>query len=170
MDNDVKTTKTEVVHARITPRDKFFMDSALSHHYFASQTEMVSLGLKLMIHDYGALFANIARNNDKFSEYEITNEEQHQLLGHAYNCLYEAFSDLTKLTDKYMYHEKEGLQAAPNEYKDTLRDFLLPLLQDTLKDYEDKNHILFDDRFTEPNDPEEYMYKYPGSAKDHDNE
>lgn len=170
MDNDVKTTKTEVVHARITPRDKFFMDSALSHHYFTSQTEMVSLGLKLMIHDYGGLFANIARNDDEFSKYQITTEEQHQLLGHAYDCLHSAYSDLTKLTDKYMYREDEGIQAAPNEYKDTLRDFLLPLLQDTLKDYEDKNHVLFDDRFTEPDDLEEYMYKYPGSAKDHDNE
>lgn len=161
-----KPTKTEVLLTRVTPATKFKIDRLVNRGWFSSQADLFNAGLKLILADYTDLFINIAKNQEKFPKYAITSEEQRQLLGHAYDHLSTAFSDLTKLTDHYMYREDEGLEAAPNEYKDTLRDFLMPLLKKTLKDYEDKNHILFDDRFTEPDDPDEYEEKYPGSAND----
>lgn len=173
MDNDdVKTTKTEVVHARITPREKIFMNDEIAFHHFSSQAEMVSLGLKLMIHNYAGLFPNIARDLDEFDNYAIVTKDQYERLIDAYKHLSEAQADLKVLTDNY-YPGNRGdynQQSAPNEYKDILRDFLMPLINRAIKDYEDRKHMPFDDRFTEPDDLEEYMEKYPGSAKDYDNE
>lgn len=143
-------TKTEVLQTRITPVDKMKIMQKVSRGQFSSQTDFFNTALKLLIKDNSNLFANISRNFD--DEYTIDTAEQYQQLKHAYDSLKSALDALTTLTDNHA----DTKQPAPNELKDVIRDYLLPRIAKTLKDYEDKKHISLNERYTEPDNLEDY--------------
>lgn len=146
-----KTYKTEVVQTRITPIDKMKIAQKVSMGQFDSQADFFNTALNLLIKDGSGLFANISRNLD--AEYHIDTPEQYEQLKKAYDSLGSAFDALTVLTDHYL-GKKE--QTAPNELKDTIRDYLQPRVTRTLKDYEDQKHIPLNDRYTEPDNLDSY--------------
>nr|WP_013355072.1 hypothetical protein [Limosilactobacillus reuteri]ADN64216.1 hypothetical protein LrpGT231_03 [Limosilactobacillus reuteri subsp. rodentium] len=142
-----KTYKTEVVQTRITPVDKMKIMQKVNLGQFSSQTDFFNTALNLLIKDNSNLFANISREFN--TEYSINTEKQYEQLKNAYDSLKSAFNSLTALTDNYE-------QTAPNEFKDVLRDYLLPRIAETLKNYEDRKHISLNERYTEPDNLENY--------------
>ncbi len=135
--------KTEVLQVRVTPLEKMKIMQKVSRGQFSSQADFFHTAINLLIKDSDGLFANISREFD--IKYSINTETQYKQLKQTYDSLKSAFNALTLLTDNY-----SNEQAAPNELKDTLRDYLLPRVAETLKEYEDKTHISPNERYTEP--------------------
>lgn len=146
-----KTYKTEVVQTRITPIDKMKITQKVSMGQFSSQADFFNTALNLLIKDGSGLFANISRHFD--ASYRIDLPEQYAELKETYDSLKNALDALTKLTDEQIGHVA---QSAPNEYKDVIRDYLLPRVTQTLKEYEDRNHLLLENRYTEPDNIDDY--------------
>lgn len=145
-----KTHKTEVVQTRITPVTKMKIMQQVGRGQFENQADFFNTALNLLMEDNSGLFANISRNFD--GEYTIDTAEQYQQLKRAYDGLKSAYYALTVLTDNYA----DTKQPAPNELKDVIRDYLLPRVTKTLKDYEDKKRVSLADRYTEPDDLDDY--------------
>lgn len=145
-----KTHKTEVVQTRITPATKMKIMQQVGRGQFENQADFFNTALNLLMEDDSGLFANISRNFD--GEYTINTAEQYQQLKRAHDGLKSAYYALTVLTDNYA----DTKQPAPNELKDVIRDYLLPRITKTLKDYEDKKRVSLADRYTEPDDLDDY--------------
>lgn len=137
----IKTTKTEVLLTRITPAKKMEIVNKVNNGPYKSQADLFNKSINLMLKDPTNLFAGIS---DHFNdEYVISSKKQYQQLKEAYEELRHACYLLTKLTDNY------DQEKAPSEYKDVLRDYLLPRLYSTLQKYEDENSVPLTDRLTD---------------------
>lgn len=133
--------RTEYARTRLTPAEKMSVEKKTAEGNFKNQSDFFKTALNLLIADDSGLFANVSRHfNDS---YTISNEEQYQQLKEAYEELRHACYLLTKLTDNY------DQEKAPAEYKNVLRDYLLPRLYSTLQKYEDENSVPLTDRLTD---------------------
>lgn len=135
-----KQTKSDAIRMRVTPQTKMKIDRQVARGAFKNRSDLYSTAVNLLVNDPSGVFADVSRH---FSEnYVIFDGDQYVQVKNAYSALQEALHALTVLTDDY---EK----GAPNHYKNLLRDYLLPRLYDTLKQYEDSHEVISSFRVTD---------------------
>lgn len=139
--------KPEFITVRTTKQTKNQIQRLVDYHRFSSKADVINTGLNLMINDAGGLFANISRSMSEIENYTPQSEEQYQRFIEAYKGLQAAYGPLSSATDDV---DRLTEKQAPNEYKDTLRDFLIPAVVGSLRRYEDAHHIPLEKRWTEP--------------------
>lgn len=133
-------TKTEVVQTRITPKEKIKIDNQIAKGRYKTKSELYNTALNLFINDDSGLFKSIS---DHYNEYFVClTHDQYEQAKVAYHDLQGALHALTVLTDDYTNN-------APFHYKNMLRDFLIPRLYASLKQYEDTHDVDTDLRVTD---------------------
>lgn len=124
--------KTDLVQTRVTPCEKMAINRQVARGGYRNRSEFVHVALNLLVNDKSGVFSDVSKH---FTEnYVLLTETQYEEAKTAYHDLQGALHALNVLTDDY-------LAGGPNHYKNLLRDYLIPRLYASIKQYEDANGV-----------------------------